>query len=288
MDVRAQSKGRRRVLAFGLSAFALASFAPGVVDAQREFRVYESFEGHNGEDELPPDYTVPGELVIGRLMYPSSRGFFGRFGGGWEHGGSWTVDYPRGDRTLAQMLRRFTRTDVRSVEQPVNPDDGDDIYYWPFLTAGLAGYWQLSDAQAAKLREYLLRGGFLFFDSFFDSYSWAGFEEGMKRIFPDRPIVDLSDDHPVFHTVFDLPNMTQVQIPNMNALMGAGVGYLGDGAVPRWRGILDDEGRLMVLIAFNNDVADAWQWADDPRYPSESANLGLRIGVNVVLYPLTH
>ncbi len=107
-------------------------------------------------------------------------------------------------------------------------------------------------------------------------------------MFPDRAIVDLTDDHPVFHSVFDLPNMTKVQIPNMNALLSRGVGYLGDGAVPRWRGVLDDDGRLMVLIAFNNDVADSWQWADDPRYPADKANLGLRVGVNIAMYAMTH
>jgi uncharacterized protein DUF4159 len=270
-----------------LSALLLGmALLPGIAVAQKAFREYENFEGHDASDALPPDYQAPAELVLGRLMYPSSRGF--GFRRGWENGGSWTVDYPRGDRTLAQMLRRFTRTDVRSVEQPVDAADDGDIYYWPFLTVGLAGYWQLTDDRVAALREYLLRGGFLFCDSFFDSYSWVGFEEGLKRIFPDRPIVDLTDDHPVFHTVYDLPAMTKVQIPNMNSLMGGGGGYLGDGYTPHWRGIMDDDGRLMVLIAFNNDVSDSWQWADDPRYPSEVANLGLRIGVNIVMYTLTH
>jgi len=227
--------------------------------------------------------------VLGRLMYPSSRGFgFFRGRGDWRNGGSWTVDYPRGDRTLAAMLRRFTRVDVRSVEQPVDAADDGDIYYWPFLMVGLAGYWQLDEERVQAIREYLLRGGFLFCDSFFDSYSWAGFEEGIRRIFPDRPIVDLTDDHPVFHTVYDLPGMTKVQIPNMNSLMGGGGGYLGDGWTPRWRGVMDDDGRLMVLIAFNNDVADSWQWSDDPRYPGELANLGLRLGVNIAMYTLTH
>jgi hypothetical protein len=227
--------------------------------------------------------------VIGRLMYPSGVSF-GRFGGGdWRRGGtSWAVDYPRGDRTLARIVRRLTRVNVRSVEQPVNLEDGDDIYHWPFLMVGLAGYWELSDDQAAKLRDYLLRGGFLFCDSFFGSDSWIGFEQGMRRIFPDREMVDLTDDHPVFSSVYSIPNMTKVQIPNMYALYGGGRGYLSDGAVPRWRGIMDDDGRLMVLIAFNNDVADSWQWADDPRYPAESANLGLRIGVNIVVYAMTH
>jgi hypothetical protein len=255
---RVSRRGRLLALAAGLLA------AAGVIPAEREFRVYHSFEGDDAETELPADYKVPGEFVVGRLMYPSGvrMGFFGR--GDWRQGGtSWAVDYPRGDRTLARMLRRFTRTDVRSVD-----------------------YWQLTDSQAAKLREYLLRGGFLFCDSFFGSESWVGFEHGLKRIFPDRPIVDLADDDPVFHSVYDLPNMTDVQIPNMYALRRGG--YLGDGRTPRWRGIVDDDGRLMVLIAFNNDVADGWQWADDVRYPGESANLALRIGVNIAIHALTH
>jgi hypothetical protein len=270
-------------LALGLLAVHAALYA------QRAFRVYDSFEFDADVDELPVDYDAPAEFVIARLMYPSTVRF-GRFGGGdWTHGGtSWAVDYPRGDRTLARLLRRLTRINVRSVEQPVNLDDGDDVYHWPFLMVGLAGYWDLTDAQVAKLRDYLLRGGFLFCDSFFGSDSWVGFEQGMRRIFPDRTLVDLTDDHPVFHSVYDLPNMTKTQIPNMYALAGRGVGYLGDGAIPQWRGILDDNGRLMVLIAFNNDVADSWQWADSPRYPAESANLGIRIGVNVVMYAMTH
>jgi Domain of unknown function (DUF4159) len=257
-----------------------------VAVAQREFRVYPSFEGASAEAPLPPDYQLPGELVIGRLMYPGGR--FG-FGGDWRRGGtSWTDDYPRGDRTLVQMLRRFTRTSVRAVEQPVNLDDGDDVDYWPFLLVGLAQAWQLTDEQAANLREYLLRGGFLFCDSFFDTRSWIVFEESLRRVFPDRPIIEVGDDHPIFHVVFDLPGMTKVQIPNWNSLAGGGRGYLGDGAVPQWRGVVDDGGRLMMLIAFNNDVMDAWQWADDPRYPAEKANVALRLGVNVAMYAMTH
>jgi hypothetical protein len=259
--------------------------AHGSAHAQREFRVYPSFEGEVAEAPLPPDYLVPGELVIGRLMYPG--GSFG-FGGDWRQGGtSWTDDYPRGDRTLVQMLRRFTRTNVRAVEQPVNPDDDGDAFYWPFMVVGLARAWQLTDEQAAEIREYLLRGGFLFCDSFFGDRNWAVFEESLRRVFPDRPIIDLTDDHPIFHTVFDLPEMTKVQIPNANRVLWGGRGFGMDG-VPRWRGVEDADGRLLVLIAFNNDVADAWQWADDPRYPGDLANLALRLGVNVAMYAMTH
>ncbi|HEY7673026.1 MAG TPA: DUF4159 domain-containing protein [Gammaproteobacteria bacterium] len=271
-----------RALAFG--ALVLAH---GSAEAQREFRVYPSFEGASTEAPLPTDYKVPGELVVGRLMYPGGR--FGFFGGDWEHGGtSWTDDYPRGDRTLVQMLRRFTRTHVRAVEQPVNPDDEGDVYYWPFMVVGLAQAWELTDEQAATLRAYLLRGGFLFCDSFYGTRNWIIFQESVQRIFPDRPIIDVRDDHPIFHNVFDLPNMTQVQIPNWNSLAAGGPGYLDDGAVPGWFGVEDDAGRLVMLIAFNNDVADAWQWADDPRYPADKANVALRLGVNVAMYAMTH
>ena len=271
-----------------LALLATALLTPAMAGAQSPFREYPSFEGADADAPLPPDWNVPGELVIGRLMYPS-RGF-GFFGGGdWRQGGTgWTDDYPRGDRTLVQMLRRFTRTNVRAVEQPVNIDDGDDIDHWPFMLVGLAQSWDLSDAEARNLREYLLRGGFLFCDSFYGSGNWAAFEEGLRRIFPDRPIEDLTDEHPIFHTLYDLRNMTKVQIPNMNSLMAGGPGWMSDGRVPRWRGISDDTGRLVILIAFNNDVMDAWQWADDKRYPAQEANISLRLGVNVVIYAMTH
>ena len=133
---------------------------------QREFRVYASLEGYDNVP-LPEDYRAAGEFVFARLMYPShprarfSRpiGFGGRFD--WREGGtSWSQDYPRADRQFAQALRRLTRLHTRSVEQPVNLDDGEDVYNWPWLAAGEMGDWKLTDSQAAKLRDFLLRGGF--------------------------------------------------------------------------------------------------------------------------------
>jgi hypothetical protein len=162
------------------------------------------------------------------------------------------------------------------------------VYDWPFLVVGLVGFWNLDEQMVVKLRDYLERGGFLFCDSFYGSRDWAIFEESLRRVFPDREIIEVGDDHPIFHIVFDLPHMSRVQIPNWNSLAGGGPGYLGDGRVPRWRGVADDDGRLMLLIAYNNDVMDGWQWADDPRYPSEEANLSLQIGVNVAMYAMTH
>jgi len=263
----------------------LLALLPAAASAQREFRQYPAMEYM--DHSLPPDWEEPGEFVSGRLMYPAGRGF--GWGGEYKRGGtSWTVDYPEGDRTFVELLRRFSTINTRSVEQPVDPDDLDDMQHWPFLMVGLAGYWQLSELQVRNLRDYLLKGGFLFADSFFGSDSWPGFAAGIKRILPEYAIVDLDGDHPVFHTVYDIPALAETQIPNMQSLMRGGGGYLGDGWEPHWRGVIDDQGRLLVLIAFNNDVADSWQWADDPRYPAERVNLGLRLAVNIAVYALSH
>jgi hypothetical protein len=266
-------------------AAVLLLLGSALVYAQREFREYPGAEGSEASAQLPADYRQPAEFILGRLMYPP--GFSGRFGGDWKQGrSSWTIDYPRGDRNFLRLLRRLTTIHVRSVEQPTDLDDGDDVFNWPFLIASNVGSWGLSDEQAAKLREYLLRGGFLMCDSFFGSNEWEGFEATLKLVFPDRPIVELPDDHALFHTVYDLGKRSQVR--NMRSLRGRGVGYRDDGVVPHWQGILDDDGRVMVAISFNNDLGDSWQYADYPEYPQGDSNLGIRMGVNYAVYAMTH
>jgi len=255
--------------------------------AQQVWREYPSIErGWYGRADAPPAGAEASEFVVGRLMFPQSqrRRVLGAGPGDWLEGGTaWTVDYPEGDRTFARLLERLTTLDVRVVEQPVNLDDDIDAYYWPFLISGLVGAWDLTDAQAAKLREYLLRGGFLLCDSFYGTEEWEGFVAGMQRVFPDRPILELADDHPIFHSVYDLTE--RPQIPTWQHLPR---GYRNDGAVAHWRAILDDDGRVMVMITFNNDIADGWQRADEYEYPQEAANLAIALGVNFAVYALTH
>jgi hypothetical protein len=255
--------------------------------AQQTWREYPSIEGGWGADlDWPPDAKDAGEFVVGRLMFPQARRgrALGVGRGDWRRGGTaWTVDYPEGDRTFARLLERLTLVDVRPIEQPVNLDDEIDAFYWPFLISGLVGAWDLTDAQAAKLREYLLRGGFLLCDSFYGPQEWEGFLAGIRRVFPDRPIVELADDHPIFHAVYDLTERPQV--PTWQHLP---YGYRNGGDVPYWRAILDDDGRVMVMITFNNDIADGWQRADDYAYPQEAANLAISLGVNFAVYALSH
>jgi len=283
-----------------LACLAIGLVVSGPALAQREFREYLPYEGFGEGARLPEDFSVPAEFVVGRLMFPQtrSRSVLGSGGGDWTQGGTaWAVDYPEGDRTFARLLRRLTTIGVRSVEQPVNLDDGDDAFYWPFLISGLVGAWDLTDAQAVKLREYLLRGGFLLCDSFYGTYEWEGFEESMRRVFPDRPIVELPDDHPIFHIVYNLTEKPQVPTwQHLNYVPPRGSdeeaewygGYRDDGAEPHWQAILDDEGRVMVMIAYNNDIADGWQRADEYDYPQAAATLAIQLGVNFAVYALTH
>jgi hypothetical protein len=267
-----------------------AALLSAIYAAKRPFRVYPSMEPYD-DIELPPDYRDQTEWVFARLMYPQHPqarfGGYRRFGGGdWREGGtSWTQDYPRADRHFAQALRRLSRIHARSVEQPVNLDDGDDAFNYPWMNAGEMGDWKLTDAQAAALREYLLRGGFIMLDDFWGTEEWNRFAETMQRVFPDRPIVEIADDDPIFHIVYDLDG--RYQIAGQWAI-ARGTTYRNDGSVAHWRGIYDDHGRLMVALTFNSDVGDSWEWADDPNYPEKYSALGIRIGVNYVVYSMTH
>jgi hypothetical protein len=246
-----------------------AALLSAVYAAQRPFRVYPSMEPYD-DVELPPDFQEPSEWIFARLMYPQHpRARFGgyrRFGGGdWREGAtSWTQDYPRADRHFAQALRRLSRVHVRSVEQPVNLDDGDDAFNYPWMNAGEMGDWKLTGNQATALREYLLRGGFLMLDDFWGTEEWNRFAESMRAVFPDRAIVEIANDDPIFHIVYDLDE--RYQVPGQWAL-ARGSTYRNDGSTPHWRGIYDDHGRVMVAMTFNSDVGDSWEWADDPNYP---------------------
>jgi Domain of unknown function (DUF4159) len=251
---------------------------------QRPFREYPSVE--YGYYPIPQDWQEKTEWAFARLMFPPgpNDGYRGRFDGDWRKGLSlWTQDYPPADRKFSQALRRLTRIQVRSVEQPVNLEDGDEVYNWPWLYAVQVGEWGLTADQAKVLRDYLLRGGFFMADDFHGNLEWEVFERSMKLVFPDRPIVDIPSSDPIFHTVFDLGERYQVTGAEHLA-----AGYKNDGRIPRWRGIYDDKGRVMVAISFNSDLGDSWEWSDDARYPEKFADLGIRIGVNYVVYAMTH
>jgi hypothetical protein len=224
------------------------------------------------------------EFTFTRLVYQDNGSMrFGRFGG-FGGRGAWTTDAPDAEQHFLQGVHRLTRIDASDDFHALGLLD-EELFDYPFLYGVEVGRWYLSDEEAARLREYLLKGGFLMVDDFHGSLQWEGFMESMRRVFPDREVVEIPDNHEVFHVLFDLDH--RVQIPGVYALMN-GVTFEQDGVEPHWRGVFDDTGRLMVAINFNMDLGDAWEHADDPQYQQPLTALAYRFGINYVLYTMSH
>jgi hypothetical protein len=252
---------------------------------QKPFREYPGQEYSNFP--LPEDYKERTEFVFARMMYPQGNwGIFGRLWRfDWREGRSaWTNDYPRSDRHFTLALRRLSRVNVRSVEQAVNPFDEDEVFNWPFLYCAGPDQWNFTDEQYARMRDYLERGGFILGDDFWGESDWAYFQRNMQKLYPGRPIVEIDDKDAIFHTVFDLEKRYQVS----GAWSIGGVPYLNGGVDPHWRAIYDGKGRILITVLFNHDTGDSWEWADDPGYPEKYSALGIRTGVNYVVYAMTH
>jgi hypothetical protein len=229
-----------------------------------------------------------GDDLMGASSWPTeefhfTRMYYNDFGYGWR-GRSYRTDFPEAEEHFTLGVARLTRVDIGKRARMLEVTD-DAIFDYPWLYAVEVGRWQLDDNEAARLREYLLRGGFLMTDDFHGTQQWAVFVESMQRVFPDRPIVEIPDDDEVKHVLYDLEE--HIQIPGIYPWMG-GVTYEQDGVTPHWRGIYDDLGRLMVAINFNMDLGDAWEHANDPRYPEPMTGLATRYAVNYVIYAMTH
>jgi hypothetical protein len=275
-----------------LAIVSMGLAALGVLWAQKPFREWPAIEYE--DFPLPRDANQPAEWTRARLRYPDITGYnlhgTGRFA---NFAGYWTMDYPRSDRHLLEGVRRLTRIDARSVEQVVELDGTTEVDNWPMLYGVEVGHWLLPDEQAAQLREYLLRGGFFMCDDFHGTEPYRGVREwdtfvaSMKRVFPDRPIEDIPDNDPIFHTIYDLQQRFQVpgaQFIETGRTYEAGA----TGMEPHWRCIRDKNGRIMVAICHNMDLGDAWEHSDNPQYPEKYASLAYRIGMNYFIYDLTH
>ena len=231
-------------------------------------------EMQNPADD-PPDAWEKTEFAFARLRYRSNRD-------GWR-GARWGVDANTSERHFIHGVRRLTRIHARSIEEIVDIDS-DEIYDWPFLYAVGIGDWVLSDAHAQRLRQYFDRGGFLMVDDFHNEHEFASFMAGVHKIFPGAQSIELEDENPIFGIVYDLKK--RVQIPGLNVVHGPG--YERGGVEPHWRAILDEQGRVRIAICHNMDLGDAWEWADLPEYPEKYASEAYRLGINYVLYAMTH
>lgn len=256
-----------------LSVAAIAYASSQLGGRGNRWAMYEH-EMQNPVDD-PPDAWENTEFAFGRLRFQSLRR-------GWGYA-RWGIDANKSERQFILGVRRLTRVHARSIEQIVDIDS-DEIFHWPWMYAVAAGDWRISEPQAARLRRYFDRGGFLMVDDFHAEYEWAQFMDGINRIYPGARAEEIPDDDPIFHTVYDLRE--RVQVPGLNVVHGPG--YERGGVVPHWRAIRDSKGRVVVAVCFNMDLGDAWEWADLPEYPERFASMAYRLGVNYVIYAMTH
>ena len=212
------------------------------------------------------------------------------FGGGNffpPQGHGWLTDSPGADCKLMGAIHRMTGLDVYSNPNYIDIMD-PDLFKYPFAYIVEPGQMEFSDEEAARLREYLLRGGFLHLDDFWghNPQQDNAFYQ-LRKVFPDREIERLPLKHPVFHSFFDITEV--IQTPNQgNGCYGRQTWEQADDKEPVVFGISDDAGRLMVIITYNTDLGDAWEFMDLPCYPQKYTGYALRMGLNIMTYAMTH
>jgi hypothetical protein len=177
------------------------------------------------------------------------------------------------------------RLDAYPWENAVSLAD-PDLRRFPLIYAVEVGYMDLTQDEVRGLRDFLNAGGMMVVDDFWGTREWAQFEYNMRRVLPGRPIVELPPEHPMFTTFYDITEIKQV--PNVRQAAWGGPTYERDGYVPHVRAILDDHGEIMVLINWNTDLGDAWEWAEDPRYPLQYSTYAYEIGANMIVYGMSH
>jgi hypothetical protein len=212
-------------------------------------------------------------------------------------GGNWLTDYPLADRYLSVRLSELTKIRV-SVDAAGEPRHvivrltDDELFQCPFIMMQEVGRLFFTEEDAARLRLYLRKGGFLWVDDFWGSYAWDVWASQIRKVLPpsEYPIIDLQADHPLFRTMFNLRAVPQ--IPSIDFWYGSGGGTSergADSAQVHARGIADEHGRLMVLMTHNTDVSDSWEReGEDPRYFYAFSVYGYEVAINVLLYTMTH
>ena len=256
----------------------------------------------------PPDSNNP-EFYFTRLWYRENGmrgrgGFFGigrgtmpkpsayhcpEFGGrnffppqGW----GWATDYPGADCKFMGGIHRLTGLPVYTHPNIVEIMD-PDLFKFPYVYIVEPGGMFLTDEEAARLREFFARGGFLHVDDFWGLWQKANFEAQMRKVFPDKRLEVLPLTHEAFHTFYEIKEI--IQIPNVgNGCDGGPYWEQPDDKEPRIYGISDDTGRLMVVVTYNSDLGDAWEYMDAACYPQKLTGQAYRLGLNFMIYAMTH
>jgi hypothetical protein len=220
--------------------------------------------------EIPRDES---KFTFARIRYASPMmRFFGRGMGGWDP--PWSHDWPRSEEHLMKIMAEVTRLDVNPGGHIIS-FQSDECFKYPIAYLCEVGFIQLSEQEAHRMAEYLLRGGFLIVDDFRGERELNNFRNQMRLVFPDRSLEELPRTHPIWNCFYDISDLS-IEPPYSKFL------------TPRYFGMSDDNGRLMMVVDYNNDISDYWEWSDDPIMPIESSNEAYKYGVNYIMYALTH
>jgi hypothetical protein len=226
-----------------------------------------------GDWNTRPAYD--GRLTIVRLRWQSGGGGFGRRGG---FGAAWNHDYPRAEAHLAQIVQALTAVNVRTDGSLILTLDDPELFKHPIALMWEPGFWNLNDKEAASFRAWLLKGGFAFFEDFDGPQQWSVFEAQMRRVLPEARWFRLDRSHRIYDTFFSIKDIDAIVHP-MN------------GMHPSYWGIYEDNdpsNRLMAVANFDNDVPEYWEWSGEGIYPFDASNEAYKLGVNYLIYGLTH
>lgn len=233
----------------------------------------------DNQDTLRPPTN---ELEMARLIFDNN--LMSNWGPGrpW-----WAIDWPEAEWHFSNGVLRYTTVDIATDSRHIRLTD-DAIFDFPWLFVQQVGRWQLNSVEIARLREYLLRGGFMVVDDFHGPSQWQTFSRVIEQALPEYEIVDIPSGDELLHVLYELEQRTQ--IPGRRHLYWSEGGTIVDmpHSPPQWRGVYDRDHRLMVAINFNMDMGDSWEHADDPVYPVSMTSLGYQFGINYLIYAMTH
>lgn len=214
-----------------------------------------------------------GRFTFVRLRFDALSEYGGR---SWRRDLKWDHDYPRAERHFMKILDEITSIGPNFDGSVILSVDDPELFKYPVAYMSEPGFWTLTDQETASLREYLLKGGFLIFDDF-ASRHWFNFEDRMLEVLPNARIVELDATHPIFHSFFEIEALDHTHP------------YYG--LKSEYYGIFEDndpEKRLMVIVNYNNDIGESWEWSDTGYIPIELSNEAYKLGVNYVVYAMTH
>ena len=277
-----------RLLKMTVVAVLLAASAAGAQEQWDRFR-----GGGWGRSRFPPRYptvaSFDGGFNFCRLMYTSDRR---------EQGGSgWSTDYPDADINFSTRLGELTKTTI-SRQPGGDPNhltvriSDPLLFQCPWLSATDVGTALFSDQDVATLRAYLEKGGFLWVDDFWGPYAWDNWVDNISKVLPpgEYPIRDIEPGHAIRRMLFEFKELPQIPSINFwNQYGGQTSERFELSAEPHFRAIADKDGRFMVIMTHNTDISDAWEReAADPRFFLSFSPQGYAVGLDVVLYGMTH